>query len=523
MDMEARLELLSNAPTRQRQVKENMGTDSHYVSHMAEDTLGLPPVGPALQHAAELLSLYSIESDQVDQQPSILEADATKAADISMPLPGDFLTLDLGLAEQGYCGPGIPRHQSRSCLCFVRDEVTNQDWTVGSGLTLYGEHALDHRDMRDQFGNTVLHLIAARAPSLDVLLATVETAPRDVLVATNSAGQNFLHVLAPQFRSDTEDNLESLWKPLDEMGLIRLIFEPDVYGRSFGHLFKSSQLSKKDYEYPAHVRFLRDAFGAIPQRYRPSTRAIVYDKEDFASLTIPWISYDHNPPMETPSETPGAFELDAKLSRGWDFEDEYGRHSLQRIADLSIPLAHFGEGGSVLLKGAVWNSRKDNLRDLEEDCSLRLRAVRALIRATAAVNHYDCHGNTVLMSFVAGFPDSQNIPALQEIIQLLCKKGANINARNRAGETALHVAVRLGKKLAVRTLVDNGANVHVRDGRGRSLLDVADARIIRARDPMVYANLEACRAWLSGPGGAVQNPTVVMEWGKKQGPSQKAA
>jgi hypothetical protein len=57
----------------------------------------------------------------------------------------------------------------------------------------------------------------------------------------------------------------------------------------------------------------------------------------------------------------------------------------------------------------------------------------------------------------------------------------------------------------------------VRDADGRSLLEVADVKIrsTHSADPKSYAHFEACRAWLSGQ-GAVQEPTVLQEWGVGQ-------
>jgi len=68
----------------------------------------------------------------------------------------------------------------------------------------------------------------------------------------------------------------------------------------------------------------------------------------------------------------------------------------------------------------------------------------------------------------------------------------------------------------MKALVNHGANVHAKDADGRSVLDVADAKMMNSRDddPSDYAHYEACRAWLSSSKGlAVQRPTIVDEWG----------
>lgn len=50
-----------------------------------------------------------------------------------------------------------------------------------------------------------------------------------------------------------------------------------------------------------------------------------------------------------------------------------------------------------------------------------------------------------------------------QIIDLLLKKGADINKRNRKGQTVLHIAARWKDGDLVRYLIERGADVNVRD------------------------------------------------------------
>ncbi|KAJ4196134.1 hypothetical protein NW767_009594 [Fusarium falciforme] len=120
------------------------------------------------------------------------------------------------------------------------------------------------------------------------------------------------------------------------------------------------------------------------------------------------------------------------------------------------------------------------------------------------------------MAFAARLPEDDDYKLPGQIIDTLVKGGAHVNARNRLGETALHIAVRTGHKLVTKALVEAGANVYARDGEGRSVLDVADITALHAKDVEDYAHAEAARAWLSGlQARAVQNPTVKQEWGMR--------
>jgi predicted RNA-binding protein Jag len=146
--------------------------------------------------------------------------------------------------------------------------------------------------------------------------------------------------------------------------------------------------------------------------------------------------------------------------------------------------------------------------------ALRRKIVLHLIEAGVDVNHYEHDGNTVLMAFAAELPEDDDYKTPVSILTDLIEAGANVDAHNRS---ALHVAVRRGRKLAMRTLVQAGANVYARDGEWRSVLDVADVKIRQAKDVKSYAHFEACRAWLSGAAMAVQDPTVLQEWGVRTG------
>jgi hypothetical protein len=127
-------------------------------------------------------------------------------------------------------------------------------------------------------------------------------------------------------------------------------------------------------------------------------------------------------------------------------------------------------------------------------------------------NNYDKQGNTVLIAFVNHLHDGEDDKILAEIFYCLIGYGANLHRRNRQGETALHVAVRLGRKIATRVLLENGANVHARTITGEGVLAVGVHHYLKARDDQkLYSSIMACMA-LAIQYGAVAAPTLVQEW-----------
>jgi len=133
------------------------------------------------------------------------------------------------------------------------------------------------------------------------------------------------------------------------------------------------------------------------------------------------------------------------------------------------------------------------------------------------INNYDKHGNTVIMTFVTHLKDGEDDKTLAILFGHLINKGANIHWRNRQGETALHIAVRLGRKIATRVLLENSANVHARTAEGKGVLALGETHYFAAReDPLLYASIMACMA-LCIRHGAVAAPTLVQEWSVRDG------
>lgn len=126
---------------------------------------------------------------------------------------------------------------------------------------------------------------------------------------------------------------------------------------------------------------------------------------------------------------------------------------------------------------AIWNFRIDILELL-------------LNNGTQHITHPDADGTIPLCTAAHGgalinkiddatitAEELQNyIPICQEMIRLLVNNGADINAKNTTGETALHEAVTWGLKGLVQTLVELGADTTVTDNEGKTPLDYADER-----------------------------------------------
>jgi ankyrin repeat protein len=144
--------------------------------------------------------------------------------------------------------------------------------------------------------------------------------------------------------------------------------------------------------------------------------------------------------------------------------------------------------------------------------TLRYELVQNMLRCGIDVNNYDKQGNTVLMAFVTHLCDCEDDKTLAKLLHLLIPNGADIHRRNRQGETALHVAVRLGRKTATKVLLENSANVHARTVEGKGVLAVGEEHCLEeAEDRHLYSSILACMG-LAIRYGAVAAPTLVQEW-----------
>jgi ankyrin repeat protein len=99
--------------------------------------------------------------------------------------------------------------------------------------------------------------------------------------------------------------------------------------------------------------------------------------------------------------------------------------------------------------------------------------IRLLLARGAEPNRTLRTKTTALMIAVqragrAAGPEPQTI----EAVRALTSGGADVNAANDAGETALHIAMSRGDGL-VRALVESGATLDARDASGRTPLDIA--------------------------------------------------
>ncbi|KUJ20736.1 ankyrin [Mollisia scopiformis] len=178
------------------------------------------------------------------------------------------------------------------------------------------------------------------------------------------------------------------------------------------------------------------------------------------------------------------------------FEDSEGRNGLHCLAEvrLDLPTSKEPNDGIDPALNSPWEQYMEQL-----------------LLAGVDPNRYDKHGSTPLMSFITHWP-TKDEALTTALLNRLIAAGANIHLRNRLGETALHIAVKLGHRAATKVLLSHGANVHARTSTGHGILALGTRYSNRAvHDEVLYAQISLC-VCLVANAGAVSAPTILHEW-----------
>jgi ankyrin repeat protein len=206
--------------------------------------------------------------------------------------------------------------------------------------------------------------------------------------------------------------------------------------------------------------------GADPNRADQSGMTALYAAVDM--LTLPWMQ---GRPAAKPSGTLDAVDIvKALLTHGADVNVKLKAPLLQRNHTAGDP--GLGEGATPLMRAAK-SGDADLMRmllDKGADPAAVLRNHTTALMIAAGMTWRD--GGGALPTRDRGTDQG----AVDAIELLLAAPGADINAVNDAGDTALHGAVQRGSEVVIRFLAAHGARLDVKNKQGRTPLDVASAR-----------------------------------------------
>ncbi|KAI4221075.1 MAG: hypothetical protein LQ349_007935 [Xanthoria aureola] len=400
-------------------------------------------------------------------------------------LPGDFIVSNVNTFwDHIACNESLGSRCDRvnfceSCCQGQVESGTKETWCIPFAVIQVKRDRLvdmiwcDQGDPRwvDRFGNTSLHIAAALGATYQELRAIFEKGAN--IHVCNSGRQTFMHLLNPLGMDN--DSLISLTQLLRQNNFN--FDHRDVLGHTF---IDSLELRGWDSSSCAE---------SGPTLVVTSLRRELYDQARTAQVTPPWsdtytslLDYSGSINLGELLKTPKVV-----LGNSKHFEDFHGRNCLHLAAGKA-------EKPSQVSEQSFMNSR--------------LSLVRDLLSVGVELDHHDNRGETPLMTHIRTIPPQDNI-----ILELL-HSGADINLRNKKGETALHISIKLGYIIGTKALLAQGAavNVHVRTWKEQGLLAVAvDAQRLAKDNVGLYAKITACMA-LAIDAGAIAAPTILDEW-----------
>ena len=349
----------------------------------------------------------------------------------------------------------------------------------------------------DRFGNTSAHIAALCGASLSHLLCLMAHVDVNAL---NNAGQTFMHVLNPRWMSP-EDMIE-LKNQLVREGFI--FHHRDVAGQTFLDTLKHGGIKQSDFA-------------------RCWLRPIIRKDKTFHGFSVEFTSeqlLDGRLVRKIFNEI-GVHEEQWKML-GWASNSYQHLHCSSNVNELLEPsyspmLLKTKDCWDRLGRGLLHIAADDiagpaTPTEVQQQRSnvMRLNLVKHLLSIGVDVNHHDDEGVTPLMAHV------RCVTYQHAIVDELLQHGAEPNARDSSGHTALHIAIKLGNMDATKILLGRGANVHARNRICEGLLTVAKRVQRGAKDDVgLYAKITACMALIIDA-GAIASPSLFHEWDTPQ-------
>lgn len=376
----------------------------------------------------------------------------------------------------------------------------------------------------DRFHNTTLHIAAAMGADYSTLTGLIGESGD--LNAVNTAGQTFLHVLDPRNLAKHENELPSLlshisvlgfdFRKVDHQGvnvlqamlqhrlhqvLVKMIFE--TLG---SHLSRMASRDNLGRTWQSWLLYLAQEAKERDTERSDALNELLWTFSRENSLNfLASLAFDKIPPILSDQDHDELEDLINKALSEPLSEDSYGRNGLHCLAGARLRKSGYGAGYKQLLL-----ARRQ----------IRQSHLSRLLNAGVDVNAYDKGGNQPLLAFLRSShilaEANEDDREIESYVTMLVKAGANVNSRNRAGESALHVAVGLGIISATRVLLKLGANVHARQREGKSVITLGLEAAQNMRQGMklrksLHIRIMTC-VNLARKGGAINSPTAFQEW-----------
>lgn len=374
----------------------------------------------------------------------------------------------------------------------------------------------------DRFGNSILHVAASMNAPVKYLIYLIKEKAN--IHTKNTGGETFLHLVhAPTEEDDVCSMLEILsadgfnFAQYDQQGqtslhLLTRPWLPQQYLVKLIRKIHSLRLVLPSSRDNLGFTLLNQMLGLTSETQNfvvrpcnPEHSANLMSKSKLS------LHYQEEQTNINNMEAQQQYEHHANLLRTvvkagdmpW-YEDSKGCNGLHCLAEVAFDLP--------LPKMPGWTAQYSVVGNSGNAETLRECYLDGLLAAGVNPNNYNVDGNTPLMAFITHNRPSEDDATTTRILIRLIDGKADIHRRNRQGETALHLAVKLGRRAATQFLLENNANVHACDNKRAGILEVGyNAWGKATSDARLYGQIMACMSLVTSS-GAVSYPTIDMEW-----------
>ncbi|KAL9618937.1 MAG: hypothetical protein Q9160_006401 [Pyrenula sp. 1 TL-2023] len=327
----------------------------------------------------------------------------------------------------------------------------------------------------DMFGNTPLHFLASSRPQLGHILAFRQAGA--LTYAANHHNETFLHVLNPHaLGRDIQMVLQLYSKQINSSKRILFHRLRNHDGQSILHRLAAQKPDS------TQVPIIWEWFKNM------QTNVGARDKDGLTP-------YDYYSSKPKPSPPP---KQSRPISDGSQSVQQLQRKNMemQKIVDncSANPFCEDLDGHNALLCLAYMVMPARMRFGMIDDC----------ITYGVDLDHFDIHGKTPIHAFIFkerssnGRPEDDKTTA--SYVEKLINAGANVNVRDRDGETPLHFATKWGHDVCTKLLLQHGADPNAVNNRRRSIIQEAESWL-DPTEPDVFGRIKVSVALVRASGG----------------------
>ena len=165
-------------------------------------------------------------------------------------------------------------------------------------------------------------------------------------------------------------------------------------------------------------------------------------------------------------------------------------YAIKRSNDLNMIKFLLDHGANVNSKNSAGRTPFHHATAITHSLEVNMDVIKILLDHGADINSKDRKGNTPLHYVCSEFPFDYCVPDNPKVhatfyrgcfckkcqlerLEYLISRGANVNAQNEMGQTALHLAViEFAGDAVIEYLTKHGADLNLRDRNGKTVLDL---------------------------------------------------